>query len=397
MSRIFNILLGSAVLLAALGLAFWFVVRTIRRAPDPARMTFNWILTVPLVFLCIMAVPWFGPFGPFLIVFCAVVFSIVWTPSIASSLVSPLTGLFDGGNEPPEPVATYSIAESLLKRGKFADAAREICRQLERFPTDQKGHLLLAETQAEHLKDLAAAAATLNRFCAQPGHPARAVVAALNTLADWQLKHGGDSEAARQSLERIQQLFPDSEFALRAAERIAHLSDSPLGSQERRKFVVAKGVDNIGLSRGHETVKAPEINPKQFAEDLVARLEAHPHDTEAREKLAALYEEHFQRLDLAIEQIETLLAVPNHPHKSMVRWLNMLADMQVRAQAEPRIVQETLQRIIDLDPNLAAANLAKNRQALLHLEFKAQEKSQTVKLGSYENNIGLKRGLPHQL
>ena len=56
-----------------------------------------------------------------------------------------------------------------------------------------------------------------------------------------------------------------------------------------------------------------------------------------------------------------------------------------------------MQRIIDLYPKAGAANLAENRIQLLKLEFKGKEKSQTVTPGSYEDDLGLKRGLPHQL
>jgi len=56
-----------------------------------------------------------------------------------------------------------------------------------------------------------------------------------------------------------------------------------------------------------------------------------------------------------------------------------------------------LQRIIDRNPQAGAASLAQNRIELLRLEFKGKEKSQAVTLGSYEDDLGLKRGLPHQL
>jgi hypothetical protein len=51
---------------------------------------------------------------------------------------------------------------------------------------------------------------------------------------------------------------------------------------------------------------------------------------------------------------------------------------------------------VDRDPKAAAAEIALHRLALLKLEFKAKGKSQDVKLGSYEQNIGLKRGLPRR-
>ena len=60
--------------------------------------------------------------------------------------------------------------------------------------------------------------------------------------------------------------------------------------------------------------------------------------------------------------------------------------------------RQTLQRIIDRAPEMAAANLARNRLALLKLELKAQQKNEPVKMGTYEQNIGLKQTLarPHE-
>jgi hypothetical protein len=51
-----------------------------------------------------------------------------------------------------------------------------------------------------------------------------------------------------------------------------------------------------------------------------------------------------------------------------------------------------LQRIIDLYPKLAAADIARNRIAILKLEMKAKAPNEAVRMGSYEQNIGLKQG-----
>ena len=53
-------------------------------------------------------------------------------------------------------------------------------------------------------------------------------------------------------------------------------------------------------------------------------------------------------------------------------------------------VRQTLQRIMDLFPDFAAARLAQQRIEHLRLELKGKEKSQAVKLGSYEKDLGLK-------
>ena len=59
---------------------------------------------------------------------------------------------------------------------------------------------------------------------------------------------------------------------------------------------------------------------------------------------------------------------------------------------EPQAFAELIMRSVEY--NLKLAEIARKRLALLRLEMKSKEMSQTVKLGSYEQKIGLKRGLP---
>jgi len=109
-----------------------------------------------------------------------------------------------------------------------------------------------------------------------------------------------------------------------------------------------------------------------------------------------IYAGHYGRLDLAADELEQLIQQPNQPARLVVHWLNLLADLQIRCGSDYQTVAHTLQRIIDRDPNLAAAEVARNRLALLKLELKSKEKSQSVALGSYEQNIGLKQRSTHQ-
>jgi tetratricopeptide (TPR) repeat protein len=171
-------------------------------------------------------------------------------------MVVPLTGLYDGSDEPPEPKPYYSIARSLRMKGKFLEAVVEIRKQLARFPNDFEGVMLLAGIQAENLQDLPGAEITLNHFCDQPNPPPKQVAAAMNQLADWQLKLAQDADSARAALEKITTRFPDTELALLAAQRIAHLGGTEkilLAAHDRQPLAVPEGVKNIGLleSSGH--------------------------------------------------------------------------------------------------------------------------------------------------
>ena len=139
-----------------------------------------------------------------------------------------------------------------------------------------------------------------------------------------------------------------------------------------------------------------EPDPEHVAADCVKHLEQHPLDTEAREKLAVIYADHYGRLDLATGELEQMIEQPNQPGRLVVHWLNVLADLQIRGGAGYETVRDTIQRIVDRAPDAAAAEMARHRLALLKLEMKSKDMSQAVKLGSYEQNIGLKRGLPRR-
>jgi hypothetical protein len=243
---------------------------------------------------------------------------------------------------------------------------------------------------------LPAAQLAIDHFCSQPGHAPKNLVFALYSMADWYLSIGRDRDAAKQCLERIIELLPNSEHALGAAQRIAHLV-APEYELEPRKFVVKEGPPGVGLAPRSPPSTGAADDGSGHAAELVEHLRQHPLDCDGREQLAIIYADHFGRLDLATDQLMQMIEQSNQPSRNVARWLNLLADIQIRCGADLATVQGTLQRIIDRDPQLAAAELARNRIALLKLELKGKEKSQAVKLGLYEQNIGLKRSSPNQM
>jgi tetratricopeptide (TPR) repeat protein len=402
----YAIVRGTFLLALALSAVGWFMVRCLKRSEDPARLLFKWILTGGVIGCVIWVV---GPLvakgdetAAFIgVPLCAVVgiaLAIVWRHDVANLIAKPFSNLFDGGSVEPIPHPAYSVAQSNQKRGKYLEAIAEIRKQLDRFPTDVEGHLLLAQIQAEDLKDLPAAELTIQRFCDQPGHAPPNIAFALYSMADWHLKVGQDREAARRDLEKIIELLPDTEFALGAAHRIGHLGSAEmmLASHERKIFAVTEGVQNLGLLRSQKHLMPAEPDLAHEAAECVKHLEQHPLDTEARERLAVIYADHYGRLDLATNELEQMIEQPKQPARLIVHWLNLLADLQIRSGAGFEAVQQTLQRIVERDPEVAAAEIARHRLALLKLEMKSRAKSQDVKLGSYEQNIGLKRGLPRR-
>jgi hypothetical protein len=138
------------------------------------------------------------------------------------------------------------------------------------------------------------------------------------------------------------------------------------------------------------------IEPDKLVADYVKHLEQHPLDLEIREKLAIIYADHYRRLDLATGELKQLIEYPHQPAKRVAHWLNLLADLQIRHGADYDTARQTLEKIVEGFPEAAVAELARARLARLKLELKGQEKTPGVKLGVYEQNIGLKPTSPRQ-
>lgn len=407
MNHAAHILRAVLFLIVLVAFIVWMVIRSLKKTEDPAQLVFKWILTgVAMLYMIFFVLPmvaqggYSGAFGGVPAAAVGGLFlALIWRHNIAMMIAKPFGSLYDGGDQQVEAKPFYSAAQAHRKRGRYPEAIAAVRAQLAKFPDDFDGQMLLAEIQAENMNDIPGAELTIQRLCNQPGHTPRGLAFALSSMADWHLKFGQDREAARQDLEKIITLLPDSEMSAVAAQRIAHLTttEQMLDSHDRRKIVVTPGVEDIGLLAGALQPKAPEIDYGQQAADYVRQLELHPLDTEAREKLAVIYADHFGRLDLAADQLEQLIAAPNQPAKRVAHWLNLLADLQLKHAASYETIRATLQRIVDLFPDTGAAAMAATRITHLKLELKGKEKSQAVKLGSYEEDIGLKRGSPDKL
>jgi tetratricopeptide (TPR) repeat protein len=378
----------------------WFLIILLKRSEDPGELILKWLLSAVIIGAMIHFIVPMMRQGGYTAAFGGVpatavgglFLAILWRRSMASLVANPIGNLYDGGPAPPEPKPAYSIALAQRKRGYYNEAAALVQQELEKFPSDLEGHLLLADIQAEDLHDLPAATVTIERLCGQADHAPRNIALALNILADWHLKFNHDRDAARETLRRIIDLLPDTEMSVLAAQRIGSLSSGEhlLLQHDRKKYEVVEGVKNLGLLDPKFHPKPADDDAARQAAELVKHLQSHPLDAEAREKLALIYANHYKRMDLATDQFEQLITCPNQPQKRVVHWLNALADLQIRNGANYDTVRATVQRIIDLFPNSAIAGVAASRITHLRLELKGQQQSQSVKMGTYEQDIGLK-------
>lgn len=375
----------------------WVLWRWLKASDEPGILILRWalsILVLGVVFrTAAQAKDEFSKIAAILVAAVGGLFmTLIWRQKMCDFVGDLFASVYTGGKQEVEPTPFYSIAEGKRKRGLYDEALAEVRAQLDRFPTDFKGWMLIAEIQAEDRKDLAAAEQAIDTVLSQEGHAPRNIAYALNRLADWRLKLAQDRDSARAALERIVELLPDSEQAQTALQRIAHLTPEKMliERQERPRIAVQKGLDNIGLRSEPLTIRKPEEDPATTAANYVKHLEEFPFDDDAREKLALIYARHYQRLDLATDQLDQLISSPNQPARQVAHWLNLLADLQLELTGNAELAHQTLGRVCDLFPGTAAAENARHRIAFLRLELRPKQTSQAIKLGTYEQNLGLK-------
>jgi len=403
MGKAGQFMLGLLALVVGAAVAGWIVWRTLKKSDDPGRMLFKWIATLIILAIIVglgISLHGSGPGAAFVVPIAGaafgVVLGIIWAPHLGALLAKPFTSFYDGGGQEVELRPFYSIARAKQKRGNYPEAIAEIRKQLERFPEDYEGWMFLAEIYGDNLKDNSQAQSCIAEILSHQGHADKNIAFALNRSADWHLGLASDREAARESLERIAALFPGTELGHAAAQRAAHLTTGQMLAEqkERPRLAVTHYDERIGL-KGEvaDPRRKPEEPPDQAAK-LVAHLNQYPEDAEAREQLAAIYAEHYARMDLVADQFEQLIATPGATQKEIARWLNRLADFQITIAQDRAGAETALQRVSALFPKTAVASQAESRLAYLEGELRKNQKSQALKLGSYDENIGLKGRVP---
>ena len=232
-----------------------------------------------------------------------VVLGLIWAPTIAGMMSDGTLGFLTGsenlGSKP-----NYAMAEGKRGRGDLTGALAEIEGQLQQFPDDFDGQLLIAQIHAENLRDLATARATLENLVTQPHHTPAQISRALNTLADWQIRFAQDRPAAQATLQMLIARYPGTALALKIAQRAARMADTFEADQP----------GDVGT----------------LVSQCMKHLEVHPLDNHTREVLAEIYFRRYERADLAIAQLDLLVQTPHQSREDVARWLHLMADWHLK-------------------------------------------------------------------
>jgi len=383
---------GTFLLLATIGCYFGW--RFLKKSQDPARLLFRWIITAGLIGGTVWILPGQPPaMWPIVVLVPAIIVGLMWAPNVGSMLAGTITNAIDGGGAELEPQPFYSIAETKRRNGHPREAIAAIREQLEKFPGDFHGTMMLASILAQDMNDLPGAQLTLERWMADPNSTPHGKASALTTIADWQLQYAQDPEAAAAALQRIMDELPNTPAAHQAAQRLAHLPKMAdlVATKSAIRVELKPGIKDAGLRRDFQPPAPTVADPGTLAAEYVRQLEQHPSDTATREKLAVLYAEHFQRLDLATDQLEQLIGLQIETPKHIAEWLNLLADLQIRVGRDPVAAEATLRRILEQFSAPTIVEPTRARLAALGAEMKAGRQSAVKTLGQYEKNLGLKK------
>lgn len=280
-----------------------------------------------------------------------------------------------------KPCPIYSRAIAKMKFGRYAEAESAVIRELEKCEEDFDGWMLLADLYANQFNDLPEADRTIREVCDQPKITSLQISIALHRLADWHLKLGENPVAARVALEAICQKLPGSHVARMARQRMDQL---PATREELREQLKARSFPLPALSEildeGADHTK-PETNHADaalLANQYAEKLKRDPNSVPEREKLARILAERLGEVDLAIDQLELLIGMPEQPDQKITEWLSLLAAWQLNYRRDNAAARKPLERLVHEYPQTAQAFAAQRRLNLMEMELRV---SRAVSVG----------------
>ncbi len=336
----------------------------------------------------------FNPLVPFLAAILGGIFAIIWTGPIITLVIKPFTDIFFPSEEIDE-APIYSSALRLRNQGLYSQALEKINLELEKFPEDPKGHILKSQILARDRKEPEEAIEQLESFLGNdPPPPKPAQVVILTQLAEISLEHLKNHDLAQTYFKEIIRKFPDSEASQSAEQRIAQIiiPSAKKAREPNKNFTVEKNDRDYGLEYGRDYVH--DNLTKQMddlpIEDLMAHLIEHPKNFAARKELVRRLAFEEDEPEDAIKWLQEALEIPHQSHRQRAGWYDMLVDIQIKKLANLDAAKMTLTRFIDEDPQSGMADLARKRILTLRRELDVLSQKDPIKLGEYEQDIGLK-------
>ncbi len=279
------------------------------------------------------------------------------------------------------PVPTYTRAVAKMKFGKYSEAEAVIIEELGKCETDFAGWMMLAELYANQFHDLSEAERAICELCDEPETTIPQISIALHRLADWQLKLRSDPVAARRVLEEICKRMPGTHLDKMARLRINQLPANSAALREQQK---AKTIHMPALSENLYEAADPgalKLNPEEAmsrANRCVEKLERDPNDVAVREELAGIFADQLGQVDLAIEQIELLIEMPEQPAAKIAQSLALLASWQIKYRSDEKAARKLLEQLVHEHSQSPQAFAAQRQLVLMDMEQRIKKRSNSI-------------------
>jgi tetratricopeptide (TPR) repeat protein len=270
----------------------------------------------------------------------------------------------------------YSRAIIAINFDRYEEAEKAVIHELESCEDDFDGWMMLAELYANQFNDLPAAQELIRQTCESPATTPSQFAVAHHRLADWQLKLAQDPNAARAALEQICLRHPRSHLDHMARLRIKQLPAS------REEWIAQQSVKKIqmhtlhGSTRNSTAAPASRMSRQEAfvrSQQCVQQLQNNPNDIAAREELARLWAEDLDQVDMGVEQLDLLLAMPGASSAKAAEWLGLLASWHLRFPQNLAAARTAMEQLIRLHPQSPQAFAAQRRLNLLDLEAKMRQ------------------------
>ncbi len=297
------------------------------------------------------------------------VVATIWVPPFLDLVFGPLFNLFDGGGEEHERVPLLGPIRKARSFQHWDEALELLNEQLEEFPTSYQLQFMKLELLAADMKDLEPAREQSQWMIDELSLSSQQICSVWNSLADWEVSVGRDSEKAKEALNQIVEAFPDSAMQERALDRISRLqgNDAIQLEDNRQPVRIEKEVRDLGLANMARSGPAAGRDRGEELEEemasLTSAIEMNPRDVESRQRLAWLYGTFHKDLDSARTQYDFLLSRPNVEKMEKIRLLNRWVELQQECGASVAELGATLERILSIQPKGAQADQALNQMA----------------------------------
>jgi hypothetical protein len=106
-------------------------------------------------------------------------------------------------------------------------------------------------------------------------------------------------------------------------------------------------------------------------------LHGNPDDIPAREELARLWADDLDQVQMGVEQLELLLAMPGAAPAKAAEWLGLLASWHLKFPQNQAAARNVLQRLLRLYPQSPQAFAAQRRLNVMDIEARMRQGIET--------------------